>query len=82
MGRNTSLTRPLSRNTIGLHRALRDEVDDVSTLDLATLRDAPAPDAGDGLLLGVVRRHESLLALIDADALLAACQAAPLLEIA
>lgn len=59
-----------------------DEVDDVSTLDLATLRDAPAPDAGDGLLLGVVRRHESLLALVDADALLAACQAAPLLEIA
>lgn len=59
-----------------------DEVDDVSTLDLATLRDAPALDAGDGLLLGVVRRHESLLALVDADALLAACQAAPLLEIA
>ena len=59
-----------------------DEVDDVSTLDLATLRDAPSLDAGDGLLLGVVRRHESLLALVDADALLAACQAAPLLEIA
>ena len=57
-----------------------DEVDDVSTLDLSTLRDAPAVEAGDGLLLGVVRRHESLLSLVDADALLAACQAAPLLE--
>ena len=57
-----------------------DEVDDVTTLDLSTLRDAPAPESGDGLLLGVVRRHESLLALVDADALLAACQAAPLLE--
>ena len=59
-----------------------DDVDEVATLDLATLRDAPSLDAGDGLLLGVVRRHESLLALVDADALLAACQAAPLLEIA
>lgn len=61
---------------------LVDEVDDVSTLDLATLRDAPALDAGDGLVLGVVRRHDALLALVDADALLAACQAEPLLEIA
>ena len=59
-----------------------DEVDDVFSLDLSTLRDAPAPESGDGLLLGVVRRHESLLALVDADALLAACRAAPLLEIA
>ncbi len=58
-----------------------DEVDDVSTLDLATLRDAPALDA-DGLLLGVVRRNDALLALVDADVLPAACQAAPLLETA
>lgn len=59
-----------------------DEVDDVATLDLALLRDAPALDAGDGIVLGVVRQHDVLLALVDADALIAACQAAPLLETA
>jgi purine-binding chemotaxis protein CheW len=57
-----------------------DEVDDVATLDLALLRDAPVLDAGDGIVLGVVRQHDVLLALVDADALIAACQAAPLLE--
>jgi purine-binding chemotaxis protein CheW len=59
-----------------------DEVDDVTSLDLALLRDAPALDAGDGIVLGVVRQHDVLLALVDADALIAACQAAPLLETA
>jgi purine-binding chemotaxis protein CheW len=59
-----------------------DEVDDVATLDLSLLRDAPALDAGDGIVLGVVRQHDALLALVDADALLAACQAVPLQETA
>jgi purine-binding chemotaxis protein CheW len=59
-----------------------DEVDDVTSLDLALLRDAPALDAGDGIVLGVVRQHDVLLALVDADALIAACQAASLLETA
>jgi purine-binding chemotaxis protein CheW len=59
-----------------------DEVDDVTTLDLSLLRDAPMLDAGDGIVLGVVRQRDALLALVDAEALLAACQAAPLLEIA
>jgi purine-binding chemotaxis protein CheW len=59
-----------------------DEVDDVTTLDLSLLRDAPGLDAGDGIVLGVVRQGDALLALVDADALLAACQAAPLLETA
>jgi purine-binding chemotaxis protein CheW len=59
-----------------------DEVDDVTTLDLALLRDAPMLDTGDGIVLGVVRRRDALLALVDADALLAACQAVPLLETA
>jgi purine-binding chemotaxis protein CheW len=59
-----------------------DEVDDVATLDLSTLRDAPTADATDGLVLGVVRQRDMLLALLDADALIAACQAAPLLETA
>ena len=57
-----------------------DEVDDVSTLDLSLLRDAPAFEAADGIVLGVVRQRDSLLALIDADGLLAACQAVPVLE--
>jgi chemotaxis signal transduction protein len=59
-----------------------DEVDDATTLDLSLLRDAPGLDVGDGIVLGVVRQRDVLLALVDADALIAACQAAPLLEIA
>jgi chemotaxis signal transduction protein len=59
-----------------------DEVDDVTTLDLSLLRDAPVLDAGDGLVLGVVRQRDALIALVDSDALLAACQAATLLETA
>lgn len=59
-----------------------DEVDDVMTLDLAVLRDAPVLEAGDGIVLGVLRQGDSLLTLVDADALLASCQAAPLQETA
>ncbi|HUQ45161.1 MAG TPA: chemotaxis protein CheW [Gemmatimonadaceae bacterium] len=59
-----------------------DEVDDVTSLDLSLLRDAPGLDAGDGIVLGVVRQRDSLLALVDGDALLSACQAVPLLETA
>ena len=59
-----------------------DEVDDVESLDLSQLRDAPGLDAGDGIVLGVVRQRDALLALLDTDALLAACQAASLLETA
>jgi chemotaxis signal transduction protein len=61
-----------------------DDVEDVMTLDLALLRDAPGTDGtqGGGILLGVVRQRDALLALVDADALLAACQAVPLLETA
>lgn len=59
-----------------------DEVDDVTSLDLSLLSDAPGLDAGDGIVLGVVRQRDTLLALVDGDALLAACQAVPLLETA
>jgi purine-binding chemotaxis protein CheW len=61
-----------------------DDVEDVMTLDLALLRDAPGVDRteGAGIVLGVVRQRDALLALVDADALLAACQAVPLLETA
>ena len=59
-----------------------DEVDDVTTLDLSLLRDAPVLDAADGIVLGVVRQRDALFALVDSDALLAACHAVPLLETA
>lgn len=59
-----------------------DDVDDVHTLDLAQLRDAPGVDARDGILLGVIRYRAALLALVDAEALIAACQLVPLLETA
>ena len=59
-----------------------DDVDDVVTLDLATLRDAPDPAAGADLVLGVTRHRSGLVALLDADALLGACIAAPLQETA
>jgi chemotaxis signal transduction protein len=59
-----------------------DDVDDVHTLDLAQLRDAPATDSGDGIVLGVLRHRDTLLALVDAEALIAACQTVPVLETA
>jgi chemotaxis signal transduction protein len=59
-----------------------DEVDDAASLDLSLLRDPPILDASDGIVLGVVRQRDVLLALVDTDALLAACQATPLLETA
>jgi len=59
-----------------------DDVDDVHTLDLADLRDAPGIDAADGILLGVLRYRDGLLALVDAESLITACQAVPEMEIA
>lgn len=59
-----------------------DDVDDVLLLDLAALRDPPDPSAGRGLVLGVARHGGGLIALLDADALLGACAAAPLQETA
>jgi purine-binding chemotaxis protein CheW len=59
-----------------------DDVDDIMGIDLADLRDAPLSKSGTGVLLGVVRHADALLALVDADALLAACQAVPSSEIA
>jgi chemotaxis signal transduction protein len=59
-----------------------DDVDDVFTLDLAQLREAPGGDGGDAILLGVLRRGDALLGLVDAEALITACQAVPVLETA
>jgi purine-binding chemotaxis protein CheW len=59
-----------------------DEVDDVVSLDLSLLRDTPTLETNDGTVLGVVRQGDALIALVDADALLAACQVVPHLETA
>jgi purine-binding chemotaxis protein CheW len=57
-----------------------DDVDDVLTIDGAAVRRAPIPDNDDNVLLGVIRRGEDLLALVDAEALALACLADQLTE--
>jgi chemotaxis signal transduction protein len=59
-----------------------DDVDDVMTLDLAQLRDAPGIDGSDSLVLGVARNGSGIVALVDAETLIAACQATPIPELA
>lgn len=59
-----------------------DDVDDVMTLDLAQLRDAPGVDGSDPVVLGVARNEGSIVALVDAEALIEACQAIPVPELA
>jgi chemotaxis signal transduction protein len=59
-----------------------DDVDDVMTLDLALLRDAPGSDVADSVVLGVARNEGVIVALVDADALVLACQAIPVMELA
>jgi purine-binding chemotaxis protein CheW len=59
-----------------------DDVDDVMTLDLALLRDAPGGDVADSVVLGVARNEGVIVALLDADALVLACQAIPVMELA
>jgi purine-binding chemotaxis protein CheW len=59
-----------------------DDVDDVLTLDLTTLRDAPDATSDRALILGVARHGVGLIALLDAETLLGACAAAPLQETA
>jgi chemotaxis signal transduction protein len=59
-----------------------DDVDDVMPLDLARLRDVPAASDPEGVLLGVAWRENALVSLIDAEALLAACQSEQLVETA
>ena len=68
----------------GRHRfaLVIDDLEDVTTLDLALLRDAPSAESADGVVLGVLRQQDTLLALVDTETLLATCQAVPLLETA
>ena len=43
---------------------------------------APENDADDNVVLGVIRQDGNIFAIVDADALIAACQTAALLETA
>ena len=61
---------------------LIDDVEDAISLDLRELRDAPGADDADNVVLGVIRHADALVGIVDADALIAACQTAALLEIA
>jgi chemotaxis signal transduction protein len=52
-----------------------DDVEDVLTLRDGEMRPLPAADArGAGVLRGVVRRGPTLVAIVDLDALIAACR--------
>ena len=50
-----------------------DDVEDVFQVDLATVREAPGTDDTDGILLGVAHHGQELVAIVDAEALVAAC---------
>jgi len=60
---------------------LIDDVEDAISLDLRELRDAPGANDADNVVLGVIRHANALVGIVDADALIAACQTAALLEI-
>ena len=61
---------------------LIDDVDDAISLDLREMRDAPSAESRDAVILGVVLHENALVAIVDAGALINACQAAALLEVA
>jgi purine-binding chemotaxis protein CheW len=70
------------RRTIGRVGVLIDDVEDAVTVDLRELRRAPETSGDDTVVLGVIRHDGNMFAIVDADALIAACQTAALLEIA
>jgi purine-binding chemotaxis protein CheW len=70
------------RRTAGRVGILIDDVEDAVTIDLRELRRAPENDADDNVVLGVIRHDANIFAIVDADALIAACQTAALLETA
>lgn len=59
-----------------------DDVEDVLQIDIAAVREAPGIDDSDGILLGVVHHGTHLVALLDAEALVAACLTGHALETA
>jgi len=61
---------------------LINDVEDTVSVDLRELRRAPDSDGDDTVVLGVIRHDGNIFAIVDADALIAACQTAALLETA
>ena len=61
---------------------LIDDVDDAVIIDLAELRETPGAEQADSVVLGVMRHAGYIVGIVEADALIAACQSAALLEIA
>ena len=59
-----------------------DDVDDVLSLDLATLREAPGFEGTDSVVLGVALHAGAIVALVDAELLIESCQAIPVPELA
>lgn len=57
-----------------------DDVDDVISLNLATVRPAPGIEDPDGVLLGVVRHGNELIAIVDPDAIVATCLTGQVVE--
>ena len=57
-----------------------DDVDDVITMNLASIRPAPGTEDSDGVLLGVVRQGNELIAIVDADAIVATCLTGQVVE--
>jgi purine-binding chemotaxis protein CheW len=61
---------------------LIDDVDDAISIDMSELRETVGGDESDSVLLGVVRIESALVGIVDAHALIAACQSADTLETA
>jgi chemotaxis signal transduction protein len=70
------------RSASGRFALAIDDVDDVLSLDLATLREAPGADGSDSVVLGVALHAGAIVALVDADMLIESCQAIPVPELA
>ena len=58
-----------------------DDVEDVFQVNLANVREAPGTDDTDGILLGVAHHGTELVAIVDAEALVAACVTGHAMEI-
>ena len=66
------------RDAAGRLAIAADDVEDVMTMTEGALRPLPAGDArGSAVVRGVVRRGRDLVAVVDLDALIAACRGTP-----
>lgn len=70
------------RRAVGRVGVLINDVEDTISVDLRELRRAPDSDGDDTVVLGVIRHDGNIFAVVDTDALIAACQTAALLETA